>query len=267
MSLLFHRRAIEHAVAGELSGREELRLRAHCMQCNRCRLYYDSLSRTARALGDESDSGAREAERLFAQLDERTVMAPRFSPRRRLVAILLPAGALAAAFVVVRLPARKEEPAVTYRGGPMATESKASLLVYASEKRPGGRAPLRLAADLPGSVEGRLSMHDEVQFAYRQSLGAAYVAVVAVRESGEITLYETGLLTTPTQKPRPFGKSIDLGTWDRAGRFRLYAIFSASPIESARLASAARDTAAALEAGGPLALPGEQVSGLFSVEP
>ncbi|MEA2700651.1 MAG: hypothetical protein QOI66_4922 [Myxococcales bacterium] len=188
MSLLFHRRDIARAVAGELPPAREKNLRGHLRGCATCRAYYDRLSAVADAL-NPGPGAARAQARLAAALDD-SASAPagttegatapanahRPASRRRLWAA---AFVLAPAAIVVLWAVRANRPPapggapdeITLRGetdtSPASDASSApaaaapSILVYASRRTgPTTHGPVRLVSALPGSGEGRVSSAD-----------------------------------------------------------------------------------------------------------
>ncbi|MFL5304809.1 MAG: anti-sigma factor family protein [Polyangia bacterium] len=287
MSLLFHRRTIGRAVAGDLSIAEETRLRAHLRRCAACRAYYDGLSATAAGL---AASGGRVAEeraraRLVAALGTQPAVGGARAPgmrapraRRWWPAALLIAPAAAALLLVARPAPHAPTQArtdVTWRGGAddEAMAVPATLLVYASRRARGGDpGPLRLVADLPASGEGRVTLSDYVQFSVRGLRSAMFTTVVGIDDAGALHVYAprpgtAPVATAPSDRPVTVGPSVDLQRGHRPGRLRLYALFSPVPVDEARLRAAATHVDPTRPGVPPLDLPLPQLSGVLLVSP
>ncbi len=285
MSLLFHRRTIERAVAGDLSPADETRLRAHLRGCAPCRAYYDGLSATAEGLAASGGRVGEERERarllvaLGSQPAAGNARAPgRSGPRARRwwPAALLIAPAAAALLLLARPTPHDASSDVTWRGGGAATEATAvpaTLLVYASRRESGGDpGPVRLVADLPASGEGRVTLSDYVQFSVRGLRSAAFTTVLGIDDAGALHLYAPRpgtppVATAPSDRPVPVGPSVDLRRGHRPGRLRLYALFSAAPVDEARLRAAAARVDPTRPGVPPLDLPLPQLSGVLLVSP
>jgi hypothetical protein len=253
-------------VAGALDPDQERRLRGHLARCAPCRRHYDEVSAAAEALGSPAGP-RRERTRLLAALS-----APGEVHRRRPSLRWLAPAALAAAAGVALLvgPLRREPPRVAFRGASTGdTAPFARLLLHASRKgeRPG---PLRLVADLPGAGEARLSLGDYLQLATTGATAPAFVTVVGLDETGGVHQYVPRPGATPVPVAaggaRGLGPSIDLAAGHRPGRLRLFALFSAAPLDETLVRAAA---ARAGLGGTTLVLDGllGQVSGLVILEP
>lgn len=296
MSLLFHRRAIERAVAGEMTGGEELVLREHLTGCARCRGHYDRLVLAVRALRSDASASAteraRESARVFAAIDVgRPDARPALAPVRTFsgwLEILVPAATAAAILLAVAtgLPGTPADRDVGWRGIPAggerarplqgpgeAGESDLGLIVYASRKEGGEPGPVRLVAELPGSGEGRLSVAEYVQFSYRHRRDRTYLYVVGLDARGEFHVYhplrewsDAGPLARAAA-PRPLGPSVDLERRHAAGLLRVWALSANAPLDRDQVERAALAAAADLSRSIALDLPAGQVSGLFRIEP
>lgn len=295
MSLLFHRRQIARAVAGELPTALENELREHLRGCARCRAYYDRVSAVADALNPGAGA-ARAQARLAAALDDAAgppalaaaTSAGRPSRRRLWAASFI----LAPAAIVVLWAVRARQPPapdgspdqLTLRGqtdsssrsgaSPAPATAGPSILIYASRRTgPTTHGPVRLVSALPGSGEGRVSSADYVQFSVAGLRSPAYVTIVGIDADDGVHRYVPrsdgpALSVQPTGEPTVVGPSIDLGQGHRPGRLRLIAAFSAQPLDSDALATLTRADGSrpdgdALEG----ATPGQVITGLLIVEP
>ena len=157
----------------------------------------------------------------------------RFSPRRWL--------RLGAVVVLVALGWL-----LVQRGGPPVR-----LALYAARKPEAGGAagPRRRVLVLPRDRQGRASVRDVLQLAYRGLDRPAYALVVAIDDAGGEHQYVPrpevdNLLVDPASGERP------LGAFDpknqRPGTFRLYGVFSTAALD----ARAVRDAAARAAAAG-----------------
>lgn len=233
MSLLLHRGEIEAAVAGTLSASEEASLRAHLSTCDDCRNHYDALTLAARAVRGTSEPTADELTRERARLE--AILQPaavKPKERRPFAFILLPIALAAAATLVVFIP---RDDGITERGGD-DVRPPFTVSVYAKSKE--GKAPVRLAGELPSSGEATVSANEWVQVSSKSP-----AVVVAIGESG-VQVFEPGgsLSFTP-------------GTW------RVFAVTGASVDE---VKNATKGLTAA-DKRLPLAKP--QVTGVLSVQP
>jgi hypothetical protein len=281
MSVLLHRREIARAVLGELDAASEERLRAHLRGCDACRAHYDRLAGAASAVSGGAGAAARERARLFAALDApagaaaadpaaRPAAAPGKRGRAWLTAglVLAPVAALVLWFTVGSSGLEGGD-AVTMRGG-KATETRgfpAMLVVYASQKLgPNSHGPLRMAGELPGSGEVRVSLGDYMQLGVRGVRTAAHVRIVGVDGNGTLHDYVRDTPVTPSDGAVPLGSSVDLGRDHAAGPLRVLALFSNAKVDE----QAVRDAVARLQPG--RADPAADayagvVSGLVVIEP
>lgn len=234
MSLFFHRRAIEAAVAGTLEAGDEARLREHLRSCEACRAHYDGLVVAARAVAGAPDGTADELRRERARLEAALGTGARERPRRAAF-VLIPATLTALAVLVV-LAVRTPEREVTERGGPDDAAAPFSISVYAKPRTPD--AKVRLAAEFPASGEAAVSASEWLQVTSKAS-----VVVVAVGAAG------AKVLTAGSSE------ALEPGTW------RLFAVQGASVEEAVRAAQGLAPGATRL----PLARP--QVTGVLSVQP
>jgi hypothetical protein len=265
VSLWRYRRRILRAVSGELSAADEQGLRAHLAGCEACRGHYDRTSAAAEAVG--VSPARRERDRLLS------VMAPSpvaRSPRRVWALRLAPGLAAAAVLAFWLLPT---DHGITWRGAGDEGRAPVRLLLHASRKGDEGAppGPVRFIADLPGAGEGRVSTRDYLQLSYVGLKAPAYATVVAIDEAGGEHPYiprpdAEPLKVEPTEKARGLGPSVYLGR-QRPGKFRVFGVFSESPLEARAIREAANRAAAA---GKPAALEGLnaiQVNGVLIVEP
>jgi hypothetical protein len=295
MSLLFHRRAIARAVAGQLPAAAEGRLRAHLRGCASCRRHYDALSALAAgaAAGGAPPGGgaaaARERARLEAALGNGNGMsagAAAPGPRRRRALILLAPATAALVVALVQLRRVRMhavlDDQVTWRGGradgeqgsqgeqaDRALRAGLSLRFYARRRGPEA-GPVRLLGELPGSGQLRASRADELQIAYLGLREPRYLALVGVDQGGEVHVYHPAATggppgpLSPTREPRLLGSSLDLGATHPAGRVRLAAVVTRQPPDVRALEAAVRARAG----GAGARLPGEaHVDGLLWIEP
>jgi hypothetical protein len=264
VSLLFHRRRILRAVAGELRAADEQRLRQHLAGCEACRKFYDRTSQAAEALG--ATGARRERDRVLSALAP--ALAPAVSNR------WAPALAVAAAAgLVLWLGSTADRPGVAWRGAGDEARAPVRLLLHASRKGDPGTAngPLRFIADLPGAGEGRVSTRDYLQLSYVGLKAPAYALVVAIDEAGAEHQYvprpdAEALKVEPTDRAKGLGPSVYLGR-QRPGKFRVFGVFSDAPLDARAVREAANRAAAA---GKPASLEGvkaAQVSGVLIVEP
>jgi len=277
MTLLLRRRTIERAVAGTLSGTEELRLRAHLASCERCRAFYDELSRAALAL-DPEGAADRERARLEALLDAspspEAAPAP-LRPRLPLRWAIPVAGlvAVAAGFLLLPRAPRVGGEGVLERGAADANEPVPAghLLVWAKPKA--GPGDLRLVAEFPGAGEGRVSRDEWVQLSCRHALPQAFVYVVGVDAQGALHRYwpREGVPEAPlasAEQAVALGPSFDLAARHPAGPLRLYTFFAERPADLAALEQALRRRASQPADGeAALARLPSHVVGVLLVEP
>jgi hypothetical protein len=278
MSLLMHERAIERAALGELAPRDETRLRAHLARCARCRAHYDRLARTAEALGGGRAAAARARDRVFAALDAPALAAvppgPARAPtvhrhrRRAWLGASLALGP-AAALIVLWLSRSHDE--VTLRGGgAFEAPPPATLVIYARSKASKLSQPsIRVAGELPGSGEARLSMGDYLLFGLRGLRAPTHVRVSAVDEHGRVHDLVADTAVAPEPGPLTLGRSIDVARAHAPGRLRLVALFSEKKIDDgavraavARLEAPRTDRGAVDEAAGT-----RLVTGLVVISP
>jgi hypothetical protein len=236
VSLFFHRKTIEAAVAGELSADEEATLRAHLATCEACRGHYDGLVLASRAVSGSTEATADELRRESARLELMMggAPAPRKAPRR-LAFLVLPA-ALAAGLIAMVLVNGPSDREVTERGGTESPTAPFSISLYAKAKA--GDAKVRLVAEFPASGEATLSTSDWVQVTSKET-----VVVVAVGGA------------QPRLLPTGSSESLEPGT------FRLFAIQGVSADDALRAAKGVTTSTKRL----PLANP--QVTGVLSVQP
>src|SRR5262249_53777043 len=146
--------------------------------------------------------------------------APRRARRWLPVALALAPAAATLVWIVRPTPPRPPReavPEVTMRGGAAeGTPAPAGLLVYASRKQgAAGHGPVRLAAALPASGEGRLSLADYVQFSVRGLRAPSFVTVVGVDDGGQVHVYvprpgSAPARAAPREAPSSLGPSVDL---------------------------------------------------------
>jgi hypothetical protein len=253
VSLLLHKRAITRAVLGELSPRDEAKLRAHLGGCARCSAHYDGLAHTARALGNGRAAAERESARLFAALDRLPAEAPAEAPRARgrrawIGIALVPAAAAAILLLTRAAPRPASAPGadeITLRGGSTpATAAPATVVLYASRKAgAASHVPVRLVGEFPGSGEASVSVDDYLQLGLRDLRAPAHVRVVGLDERGRVHDYVGDTAVAPRGGPVTLGGSIDLGREHEPGRVRLVALFSPKAIddEAVRAAIARRE--------------------------
>lgn len=233
MSLLFHRGAIEAAVAGTSSVDEERSLREHLATCEACRAHYDALMLTARAATGTTEPTGAELGRERARLEAMLTPKPRTRSAPRWALIAMPVSLAATLAFVAFL---KHEPDVVERGGTEAPASPFSISIYAKSKS--GDAPVRLVAELPASGEASLSANDWLQVTSK-----AQVVVVVLNDTGARVL------------PTGSSESLPAGTW------RVFAVTDSTPDDVLRAAKGLSTSTKKL----PLARP--QVTGVLSVQP
>ncbi len=243
MSLWRHRTQIERAVAGELTGADEARLREHLAGCLDCRRYYDTLSMQARILAGDPHAGdaERELARLLQALEPEKHTAATPSPFR----LFVPAGILAALIALAAAAlGGVEDERVDLRGG---TANDARLTFFlVTAPRDGG--PLKRDLSFPGP-QGDVRADEWVAFAVNQNPDpkAAHFRGVLVNAKGETLVLASGKSV-----------ALDPGPW------RVFGVVSPRPPDDAALAAAART--AGLTA---TTLPGAglQATGVFTVIP
>ena len=158
MSLLWYRHRITRAVAGDLSGREELQLRRHLTGCEACRAHYDNLTMVARAARGELHGSTLERERALSRLLEGLPTGEAL--RRRWATRAIMASALALGVALIFFVSRPPAAQVQYRGGPTDAPGLPSIRVYAKARA----GQVRLVADLPVAGEARVAQGELVQF-------------------------------------------------------------------------------------------------------
>lgn len=229
MSLLFHRRTIARAVAGDLDPAAETRLRAHLVRCAACRRHYDALSWVAQTIATQlaqraqtatagtapagatttsaatAGAASRERARLMAALQESPGDA-REQPqgmrawRWRAPLIIMPVLGAAAALLLLR-PAPPSQPdEITYRGeatsGPQSaaasdsTDARASLALRFYARR-------RTPGQPPGPVQllGELPGSGELRTSRSDELQIAYAGLTAPRHLVLLARDDAGALT------------------------------------------------------------------------
>jgi hypothetical protein len=251
MSLIWRRRAIARAVAGDLSPAAEVSLRAHLRGCQPCRRHYDALSLVATAAAPSAGAG-RERARLMAALGQKA--APPKPRSWRVPLVLVPTAAAAALVIVLARPRVEQPENVSWRGDDHAAADDAraraaraslSLRLYARRKAPS--SPVRLVGEVPGSGELHVSAQDELQLAYAGLTEPRHLVVVAVDEAGRVQRYyprsNEAAPLSPTREPRLLGPPLALNT---RGRLRLVGVVSKAPLDPAAVTSGKlpkRDTA------------------------
>jgi len=294
VSLLLRRRAIARAVMGDLPPDAEARLRVHLRGCATCRAFYDELSWAAEASVPNPGSltraparaPKREKERLERALASpgtaeaaATGTAPVIAPMgaragaARWQRWLIAGAVLAPAAVLVvwlghapSLPTgAANTPGTTseigWRGSAEDAESGPALVVYASRRDgSGGRAPLRLVGELPGSGTLRVSRADYLQFGLRGLARPAVVSIAARTEGGAVHVFlpragAAAPTAAPGSAPSVVGPSFDLAREPAPGRYAV----------TARLAPTT-DTDAHSDPG-PMDAAATEVSGFLIIEP
>ena len=255
MSLLFHRGKIARAVAGDLAPAAEERLRAHLRGCETCRAHYDRLSRVTEALaaGVSVQATARERARLeralaAAPAPGTSAAVTTVSPSRVRAPWFIAGAVLAPAVALLLWFGRPSSTPHDGQGLPGAdvglrgatgptndVPASPVLVMYASRRTgTGGRAPVRLVGELPGSGTVRVSRADYLQFGVRGLAGAALVSVAARGDSGatHVFLPRAGG-AAPRAEAGPdaavVGPSFDLAREPAAGRYAITARFSRPP--------------------------------------
>jgi len=264
MSLLFRKRSIARAVAGELSHQSAESLRGHLRGCAPCRAHYDELMGTL-VLLNPAGAADREKARLMRALDQvpvggrqddaatlGTSARPAVPPRRFWIPlVLVPTGAFAAwMFASLRAPAPTlPDDDIVWRGstGDVQAQAQApaeTLLVYASRRASqGARDPVRLAGEIPASGECRVSVEDYVQFSAKGLRTPAHVTIAARDTSGRVQILiprpgANAPLLQPAAVPKAIGPSLDLKPTGLVGVVRLYAVFSAKELDDVALQAA-----------------------------
>lgn len=277
MSLLLHRRAIERAVLGELTPREDARLRSHLARCGRCREHYDGLARTAEALGGGRAAAAQARTRLFAALaldDARPDTgrdanpghdAARTRTGRRVW--LGAAVALVPVAAVVMLWVSRDGDEVTLRGGETReTPPPATVVLYARSKV--SQTSIRVAGELPGSGEARVSRGDYLLFGLRGLRTRTHVRISAVDQQGRLHDYVGDTAVGPAPGPLTLGRSIDVARAHEPGRLRMVVLFSDKEIDDAAVRAAVARLGAPRTDRGPADPTGTTlVTGLVVIAP
>ena len=144
----------------------------------------------------------------------------------------------ATALVLLWLSRSRDE--ITLRGG-SATEAPppATVVLYARSKASKLSQPsIRVAGELPGSGEARVSMGDYLLFGLRGLRAPTHVRVSAVDEHGRVHDYVGDTAVAPEPGPLTLGRSIDLSRAHEPGRLRLVALFSEKKIDDAAVRAA-----------------------------
>jgi hypothetical protein len=280
MSAFWNRRRMVRAVAGELSGSEELALQKHLTHCRGCREHYERLTVTARALGGTGDATVDEDRRVLARLNaflsSSTTEPPRPStPRRKaMVFSLVPLMTAIAAVVVFAWSAGPPSSIVDreqmeWRGSSTGGSDTgpevlplARLWMYAHTPQRG----IRLVAELPASGEGVLHRSESIQLSYQGTGSPRFLSVVALDARGETYVYFPQGEGDP--KPLPalpeatsLGRSIRL-EGHALGVLRLYAFLTDALVSEQDLRLAAKSSGR---------LTGQRayvvLSGVFQVQP
>ena len=247
MSLWRHRTQIERAVAGELSGADEARLREHLAGCTDCRRHYDTLTMQARILaGDphaDHAASARELARLLHALDPKAAE-PTPSPFR----LLIPAGILAALLALAgsSFVSQPQEDRVEFRGGGSSANDARLTFFLVTAPRDGG--PLKRDLSFPGPT-GDVRADEWVAFAVNQNPDpkAPHFRSVLVNAKGETLVLASG-------------KSVALDP----GKWRVFGVVSSQPPDDQALEAAARTAGLT---GTTLSGAGLQATGVFTVTP
>jgi hypothetical protein len=289
VSLLLRRRAIARAVIGDLSPVNEARLRVHLRGCAACRGFYDELSRAAEAAvpnpGSSTRAASRASERLARALGSlgpaatvsgtttaTTTVTAAVGTRARTArwqrwliagAVLAPAAVLVVWLghgLSLQTTAGPESASeILWRGPDEDAGRGPALVVYASRRDgSGGRAPVRLVGELPGSGTLRVSRADYLQFGVSGLPRPALVSIAARTASGTVHVFLPRAGTTaPTaaagSAPSVVGPSFDLAREPGPGKYAV----------TARLAPAAGIDAD----GGAMDAVATSVSGFLIIEP
>lgn len=254
MSVWRQRKAIEHAIAGQLNPEDEAKLREHLRGCLECRRYYDALAVQARILAGDPHSTAVASERELARLIGGLKPAPA-APAPDALAWwprFAVAAGIAAAVVFGLLSwnqSNRERPEqVAMRGGPPAAEDAGEPFELWVVTAPQDGGALRRDLAFPADPVARIQANEWVAFANKAGAQVEHVRVVLVSEGGQVLVLETGESV-----------ALDPGQWRAFGVGTL----DQGPDDPALIA-------AALDAGvggKSLKLPGSQVSGLILVQP
>ncbi len=279
MSLLLWRSRIVRAVAGELSGEKEAKMRSHLARCDGCRTYYDKVSITAEALGHNgTNAGQRERQRLLNRLSGIPAPYP-VVPQRRWGMLFAPTLAVAGLAIWMTqggrfgaTPTEENPGAIQWRGtqdNQPTRETSFRVLIHARRKSIDSvTAPaVRLVAEFPGSGEGRVSLGEFVQFSYRGLREHSYFVLVGLRNGTVIPIIpgegHVAIRIESTNHITGIGPSQDLQGSVPLGPLQLLGMISAKNLQEDQI----RGTIAAWQRKGSIPAEIELISGLLIVEP
>lgn len=242
MSLWRYRHNIGRAVSGDLSGRAELRLRAHLSGCDRCREHYNRLSKL-NEVGDTRTAAERQRARLLAALPSQPAVV---TPRARRWVWALPVLVPALMALLWAWPDQPDE-SVAWRGGSEPAAWPLSLVLY--EFSHGAKDAPTVLGELPFSRGVRVSRDALVQLAYAKLEKATFVVVVGEQDDKRIVLYprrpqDEGLLS-PEPRAKALGTSLNLHAAFHPGSLRVWLVTSTRPLTQAEGVAATYAGAAA----------------------
>jgi hypothetical protein len=152
------------------------------------------------------------------------------------------------------------------------TGASVRVLLHASRKGDEGapNGPPRFVGEL-SEGEVRVDSRDYLQLSYAGLRTPAYATVVAIDESGAEHPYlprpdAEPLRVAPTRAPLDLGPAVYLGR-QRPGRFRLFAVFSAGPLDARTIREAAARAAISGQPQSLDGITGVVVEGSLVIEP
>lgn len=278
------RELVDGMLVEELSPREARRLREHLGACPSCQERYNRVVLASRLLAGGPKAIAipseGELQRVRARVLERVRLVPDAEPARRSsifrwVAVLAASAAVFALVLPIALRYAGSPPRRVERAGGGVAETAAELQVRGpgqaapSEKHglrafcirsPGGTSLLvqSVVPSDPAAPEKLTScgLGDVMKFAYTNRSSLPYLFLVGLDERYALKWYEPHPPRTASVEVKrdavdeTIPRAVRIGVNHQAGALRLYAIFSARPLEAKAIEAAA---ARAKKAGRPLA--------------
>jgi hypothetical protein len=280
------RELIDGMLVEELSPREARRLREHLGACPSCQERYNRVVLASRLLAGGPKAIAipseGELQRVRARVLERVRLVPDAEPARRAslfrwVAVLAASAAVFALVLPIALRYAGSPPATVERAGGAGGVAETAAELQArgpgqpppKEKHglrafciraPGGASPLVqsvLPTD-PAAPEKLTScgLGDVMKFAYTNRSSLPYLFLVGLDERYAVKWYEPHPPRTASVEVKTdavdetIPRAVRIGVNHQAGALRLYAIFSARPLEAKAIEAAA---ARVKKAGQPVA--------------
>ena len=241
MSLWRYKRAIDNAVAGELSAEQEQRLRKHLRTCQPCQAHYNVVSALS-AVGTQVTSVNRERARLLQLLGDAPAKQTAPKPMSRWLWFLPILATTAALLLWGRTVPTSVDDAPVWRGGEKLEPETwpLSLLIYGITKGalPADASP-QVLGEFPYSQGISINKNILVQFGYKGLQKETFVYVQGEQDAKRVTLFprhaqDTGSLA-PTKVPKAVGSSLDLGAVFGVGRVQLSVLLSPKPLSETQM--------------------------------